>query len=155
MEVARGAGKKRFNSRVVREQMKKDPAYKKTAKKAAVKKSAAEAQAERIRRLKENLVTPKQAGRMPGFDQALAEEVLNPRPSFISKGQLSPGMNALLGINPNPMTYQVVYQNAPTRVHADGHEVSAEGRLILRKGFLIVAIFNHWDHFFAGEIAAP
>ena len=83
----------------------------------------------------------------PLAEKALNPELTNPE-SRKSKLELSNSMHAILGSSPSTIAYRVnVEHMGPTAVvTADGHSIE-ENRLILRKGFLVVAIFNRWVSF--------
>jgi hypothetical protein len=86
----------------------------------------------------------------------MENEALNPRAYMVSHGQLSPGMHAVLGGSPDAQSYRVKTTNPIYPVDdiaGDGHEITDQGYLIIRKGFLIVAMFNvgQWSSFRIAE----
>jgi hypothetical protein len=133
----------------VRKGVKAKPAVKATKKPAVKKKGrmgrSTETNEDSLRRLQGEA---KQAWQPP----PMADTVMNPE-AMKPKGDLSLGMQTLLETQPGAYSYRVYMNGAPIHnVQADGHEITTEGRLILRAGgFKIVAIFNRWDSFRIAE----
>lgn len=76
----------------------------------------------------------------------IADAVMNAE-AVKPKGPLSLSMHTLLGSDPKRISYRVVVSDIPAHVSANGHEITAENRLILRLDGRLVAVFNRWDYF--------
>lgn len=111
-------------------------AVRKTAAKKKVRKSPAKVSPEKMK-------TP--AKPVPAWvPPPMADRVLNAE-TMAPRREMSPSLHALLGSSPRTLSYRVrsgLLGTPSEDVVADGHEISPEGRLMLRRGFVIVAIYD-------------